>query len=85
MIHAPDREIAALAGDLTSAGPAPAVVTLTPADLAAGGAELAAYPARFAPYFARREQRGWAEVYLCAGYCWPTSRARTSKRWHSGS
>jgi SRSO17 transposase len=53
-----------IAGDLTSVGPVPAVVTLTPADLADVGAELAAYHARFAPLFARREQRAWAEVYL---------------------
>jgi SRSO17 transposase len=64
MIPTPDGEIATMAGDLTSAGPAPAVVTLTPADLADVGAELAAYYARFAPLFARREQRAWAEVYL---------------------
>jgi SRSO17 transposase len=53
-----------IAGDLTRLGPAPAVVTLTPADLADVGEELAAYHARFAPLFARREQRGWAAVYL---------------------
>lgn len=66
MTHTADGAIAALAGDLTSAGPAPApaVVTLAPADLAEVGAELAAYHAHFAPYFARREQRDWAEVYL---------------------
>jgi SRSO17 transposase len=64
MIHTPDGEIAAIAGDLTGAGPAPAVVALTPADLADVGAELAAYHAHFAPYFARREQRDWAAVYL---------------------
>jgi SRSO17 transposase len=58
-MRAADGEIA---GDLTSAGPA--VVTLTPADLADVGAELAAYHTHFAPYFARREQRDWAEVYL---------------------
>jgi SRSO17 transposase len=52
----------AIAGDLTSAGPA--VVTLTLEDLADVGAELAAYHERFAPLFARREQRAWAEVYL---------------------
>src|SRR5260221_5340053 len=51
-----------IAGDLTNAGPA--VVTLTPADLAEVGEELARYHARFAPLFARREQRAWAEVYL---------------------
>ncbi len=53
-----------IAGDLTRLGPAPAVVTLTPADLADVGAELATYHARFAPLFARREQRAWAVVYL---------------------
>jgi hypothetical protein len=42
------------AGDLSQAGPA--IVSLTPADLAAVGEELAAYHARFAPLFARREQ-----------------------------
>jgi SRSO17 transposase len=52
----------AIGGDLTSGGPA--VVTLPPADLADVGEELAAYYARFAPLFARREQRAWAEVYL---------------------
>ncbi len=49
-------------GDLTSAEPA--VVTLTAADLTDVGEELATYHARFAPLFARREQRAWAEVYL---------------------
>ncbi len=49
-------------GDVTSGGPAPAVVTVTPADLADVGAERAAYYAHFAPLFARREQRDWAEV-----------------------
>jgi SRSO17 transposase len=49
-------------GDLTREGPA--IVTLTPADLADVGEELVAYHARFAPFFARREQRAWAEVYL---------------------
>jgi SRSO17 transposase len=52
----------AIAGDLTGVGPA--IVTLTPADLADVGEELAAYHARFAPLFARREQRAGAEVYL---------------------
>lgn len=52
----------AVAGDLTSVGPT--VVTLTPADLAGVGEELATYHALFAPLFARREQRAWAEVYL---------------------
>jgi hypothetical protein len=51
----------ARARDLTtSAGPA--VVTVTPADLADVGEELATSHARFAPRFARREQRAWAEV-----------------------
>jgi hypothetical protein len=52
--------------DLTTSGPA--VVTLRPEDLADVGEELAAYQAHFAPLFARlfarREQRGWAAVYL---------------------
>ena len=61
MMPAPDG---AIAGDLTGAGPVPAIVTLTPEDLADVGAELAAYHAHFAPRFARREQRAWAEVYL---------------------
>ena len=51
-----------LARDLTTAGPA--VVDLRPEDLADLGAELAAYHAHFAPFFARREQRAWAQVYL---------------------
>jgi hypothetical protein len=51
-----------LGHDLTNQGPA--VVSLSPADLAAVGEELAAYHAHFAPLFARREQRGWAQVYL---------------------
>ena len=63
-MRAADGAIAAIASDLTSAGPAPAVVTLTPADLADVGAELASYHAHFAPSFARREQRDWAAVYL---------------------
>ncbi len=62
MIHTLDGAIAAIAGDLTSVGRAPAVVTLTPADLADVGAQLAAYHAHFAPSFARREQRDWAAV-----------------------
>src|SRR5260221_11123726 len=53
-----------MGGDWMGAGPAPAVVTLTPADRADGGAELAAYSARCAPLVARREQRAWAEGYL---------------------
>jgi SRSO17 transposase len=48
--------------DLTTAGPA--IVALRPEDLADVGAELAAYHAHFAPFFARREQRAWAAVYL---------------------
>jgi hypothetical protein len=62
MIHAPDGDIAEIAGDLTCAEPA--VVSLTPADLGEVGAELAAYHAHFASCFARREQREWAAVYL---------------------
>jgi SRSO17 transposase len=48
--------------DLTALGPA--IVALRPEDLADVGEKLAAYHAHFAPLFARREQRGWAEVYL---------------------
>jgi len=48
--------------DLTVLGPA--VVALRPEDLADVGEELATYHARFAPLFARREQREWSEVYL---------------------
>jgi SRSO17 transposase len=48
--------------DLTTTGPA--IVSLRPEDLADVGEELATYHARFAPLFARREQREWAEVYL---------------------
>jgi SRSO17 transposase len=48
--------------DLTALGPA--IVTLTPADLAEVGEDLAAYQAHFAPLFARREQREWSAVYL---------------------
>jgi SRSO17 transposase len=48
--------------DLTALGPA--IVALRPEDLADVGEELAAYQAHFAPLFARREQRAWAEVYL---------------------
>ena len=48
--------------DLTALGPA--IVALRPEDLADVGEELAAYHAHFAPLFARREQRGWAQVYL---------------------
>src|SRR4051794_16768660 len=43
---------------------APALLTLTEEDLADLGEELATYHAHFAPHFARREQRAWAEVYL---------------------
>ncbi len=50
------------AHDLSDQGPA--VVSLSPADLADVGEELAAYHAHFAPLFARREQRAWAQVYL---------------------
>jgi len=50
------------ADDQAEAGPA--LVALTAADLADVGEELAAYHAHFAPLFARREQRGWAAVYL---------------------
>jgi SRSO17 transposase len=38
--------------------------TLTAADIADLGEELAAYHAYFAPLFTRYEQRAWAEVYL---------------------
>jgi SRSO17 transposase len=48
--------------DLTNTGPA--IVSLRSADLADVGEELATYHAHFAPLFARREQRAWAEVYL---------------------
>ena len=37
---------------------------LRPADLESIADDLAAYHARFAPLFARQEQRDWAEVYL---------------------
>ena len=37
---------------------------LRPADLESIADELAAYHARFAPLFARQEQREWAAVYL---------------------
>ena len=49
--------------DLTSE--APVVLTLTAHDLADVAEELSAYHAHFAPLFQRREQREWAEVYLC--------------------
>jgi SRSO17 transposase len=48
--------------DLADALPTP--LALTPQDLAGVVAELAAYHARFAPLFQRREQREWARVYL---------------------
>src|SRR5262245_23103405 len=48
--------------ELTTTGPA--IVALRAEDLADVGAELAAYHAHFAPLFARREQRAWAQVYL---------------------
>src|SRR5258708_14950393 len=63
MMPTPDGELATMAGDRTGGGPAPAVVTLTPADRADGGAELAAYSSRCATLVARREQRGSAEGY----------------------
>jgi SRSO17 transposase len=42
----------------------PAARTLTAADLGGVVEELAAYHAHFAPLFQRRQQRGWAAVYL---------------------
>jgi SRSO17 transposase len=42
----------------------PAARTLTAADLDGLVEELAAYHAHFAPLFQRRQQRGWAQVYL---------------------
>jgi len=48
--------------DLTAA--LPAARTLTAADLEGLVEELAAYHAHFAPLFQRRQQRGWAAVYL---------------------
>src|SRR5215218_8949720 len=39
-------------------------LTLAPADLAALVPALTAYQAEFAPFFARREQRTWAALYL---------------------
>ena len=56
------REAVVVEGDMTEVGPA--VVALTPADLANVGEELATYDAHFAPLFIRREQRAWAAVYL---------------------
>jgi hypothetical protein len=49
-----------VADELSHEGPT--VVSLTPADVAEVGEELAASHARFAPLFARREQRAWAAV-----------------------
>jgi len=48
--------------DLTPA--IPAARTLTAADLDGLVEELAAYHAHFAPLFQRRQQRGWAALYL---------------------
>lgn len=42
----------------------PPARTLTAAEVADLGEELAAYHAHFAPFFTRAEQRVWAEVYL---------------------
>jgi SRSO17 transposase len=42
----------------------PTLRGLTAPDVTALAEELAAYHARFAPFFTRREQRIWAEVYL---------------------
>ena len=53
---------AAVAEDLTEE--APALLEVTAQDVEAFAEEFAAYHARFAPLFARREQREWAEVYL---------------------
>src|SRR2546427_2090239 len=60
--------------DMSSAYQQPAITDLTgalspelhlrPADLESIADDLAAYHARFAPLFARQEQRDWAEVYL---------------------
>jgi len=50
------------ADDLT--GAAPALLRVRAHDVEEFGTELAAYQAHFAPLFARREQRGWAAVYL---------------------
>ncbi len=55
------REIG-VATDLTRESPV--LLLVTPEDVADLGTELAAYHARFAPLFARREQREWAELYL---------------------
>jgi len=48
--------------DLT--GEEPALLLVTPEDVADLGTELTAYHERVAPLFARRDQRAWAEVYL---------------------
>lgn len=56
------RAEATRAHDLTPE--APPLVALMPEDLDGVAEELAAYQARFAPLFARREQREWAAVYL---------------------
>jgi DDE superfamily endonuclease len=53
---------AALPVDLTPV--LPAARTLTAADLGGLAEELAAYHAHFAPLFQRRQQRGWAALYL---------------------
>ena len=53
---------AAVAEDLTEE--APALLLVTARDVEEFAEEFAAYHAHFAPLFARREQRGWAEVYL---------------------
>ena len=45
-------------------GELPPPRTLTAAEVADLGEELAAYHAYFAPFFRRSEQRVWAEVYL---------------------
>jgi len=50
------------AQDLT--GEAPALLVVGAQDVAELGEELAAYQARFAPLFGRREQRAWAALYL---------------------
>jgi SRSO17 transposase len=55
--------------DPTVPVPPPALATsrpldLAPSDLAALVPALAAYQAAFAPFFARREQRAWADLYL---------------------
>src|SRR5713101_1197719 len=53
---------AAVVDDLT--GEAPALLLVTAQDVEEFAEEFAAYHAHFAPLFARREQREWAEVYL---------------------